>query len=100
MAAKQISMQVGDEIFEQGSCVNVYDTYAHALAHGSTGLATIATVDKLTGSAGAAITQAAKTVGVPVSQDGQILFSIDDGGGDCYLMGDGIWGAPRRVKIQ
>lgn len=100
MAAKKLSIYVGRELFAQGSCVNVYDTYAHALAHASTGLATVNSADKLTGASSTLISQAAKTVGVAVDRDGMINFYIDDAGTDCYLMADGIFGAPRRVKIQ
>lgn len=79
MADKAVNVYVGKQFHQAGQCVNVYDTYAHALAHAATGLMTISSVDKTVGTAGTAITQAAKTVGAAVDENGFCQFIVDNG---------------------
>jgi hypothetical protein len=79
MANKAVVKFVGKHFHNSGKCVNVYDTYAHALAHASTGLSTILALDKTTGGAGSAISQVAKTTGAPVDENGYVCFVVDNG---------------------
>jgi hypothetical protein len=86
-----------------GDVVNVYDTYANALAHGATGLATIKELTVLTGAVGSTITQVAKTTGVPVDNNGQVKFFADDGGSSTpywIISENGRAGGPQRVVSQ
>lgn len=86
----------------RGKIVNIYDTYAHALAHGATGLATVKTVDPLTGVVGAAIPQTVLTAGPEVDNNGQILISLDDGAvGAVYwaMSAMGRWGGPMKILV-
>lgn len=200
MALKVLNPYLGceDKLRHQGSIINVYDTYAHALAHAATGLATIYAPDRLTGDTniaslveqdltftavargtsgnditieytdgatagaevvtvvgnaisiqiddgvstatqikaafdaesdatdlasctisgtgsnaqdiidptnledgrGELVVQEAKVTGIAIDPSSSCMFQIDDGGADCYLMCDGFFGVPRRVKIQ
>lgn len=70
-------IEAGDVV---GKVVNVYDTYANALAHGATGLiATMKAVDPLTGEAdGDAIEQVAKTTGIEIDNNGKFVASLPD----------------------
>lgn len=72
--------------------VNVYDSYANALAFGAAGLiANMETVDRLTNlPTGDVIVQAAPTdfhqspagqVGVDVDANGEVVVAVEDGGG-------------------
>ena len=81
-----------------GKIVNVYDTYAHAVAHGSTGLQTVKAVDPTDGSVGSAISQTAKTAGPEVDINGRLNIALDDGTASYYLMSNaGRFGGPMRV---
>jgi len=72
----------------EGKIVNIYDTYAHALTHGATGLVTVLSVAPLTGVIGAAITQTAKTAGPTVDNKGKLLMALSDN-----LVGIVYWAA-------
>lgn len=72
-----------------GKIVNIYSSYAYALAHGATGLSTVKSVAPLTGVIGAAIPQTAKTAGPTVDNNGKLLIALDDGAG----VGAVYWGA-------
>jgi hypothetical protein len=100
MADVQVAVMVGDKRNHSGKTVNVYTSYANALLHGATGLATIKDINKLTGAAGSAITQVAKTTGFEVDQFGMIHGFIDDGTNPVFLMSDDHWGPPRRLYLQ
>jgi hypothetical protein len=107
MADKLITVNVNDYEADGastiGSVVNVYDTYANALAHTATGLSTINVMTVLTGAAGAAISQVAKTTGVTVDNNGQVKFYADDNGSsqEYFLMSvNGRSGGPQKVIAQ
>lgn len=62
-----------------GIVVNVYDTYANALAYGATGLvATLKPVNALDETIGAAISQVAGETGIETDINGKLLCSLDD----------------------
>ena len=83
-----------------GKIVNVYDTYAHALAHGATGLMTVKAVNILTGAIGAEIPQTAKTAGPAIDLKGGLVFGVSNGA-DIYLMSNaGLWGGPLKITRQ
>ncbi len=88
MATKVTSVPVGNygnRAFDSGKPWNVYDTYAHALAHGATGFITIYDFDHIAGTANvASIAQVAKQVGVLPGQDGRLVFGVDNGA-DIYI---------------
>ena len=79
MADKLIQIKVdyaeADGASVVGRIVNVYNTYANALTHGESGLATIYDYNALTGAIGDEIEQVAKTTGVTVDNNGKINFS-------------------------
>jgi hypothetical protein len=81
----------------EGKSVNVYDTYANALAHAATGLSTIYEMAPLTGLQSTEITQVAKTTGLTADQNGMVHFFVE--AGTYYLMSAGLWGPPRKVII-
>jgi hypothetical protein len=105
MADRLIQVKFDDAEADGGSVigkiVNVYDTYANALAHAATGLATINAVTVLTGAKGASISQAAKTVGVTIDNNGLCQFYAADGSySELFLMSVcGRQAGPRRVVI-
>ena len=85
-----------------GKVVNVYDTYAHALAHGATGLvATLKAVNPLTGAvSGGAITQVAKKTGVNVDANGKLLCSLSDASAEYWgAMEAGRQVGPFRISL-
>ena len=83
-----------------GKIVNVYDSYANALAHGATGLSAVSEVEALTGATGDAITQVAKTTGVEINRVGSINMALEEGTA-FYLMCDaGNWGAPLKCVFS
>ena len=57
MSDYRVTVNVGKHFFQSGKAFNVYDTYAHAISQGATGLMTIYDVSRLTGAKGAVITQ-------------------------------------------
>lgn len=83
-----------------GKIVNVYDTYAHALAHGATGLSDVSEVDALTGAVGDAITQVAKTTGVPINRVGQINMAVEEATAFFLMCEAGNWGAPLKCVFS
>jgi hypothetical protein len=103
-AYKEIHLHVGDAEADTasmvGKTVNVYDTYAHALSHSSTGLIGIFSINRLT-TRTTAVTQTAKTVGVTVDNNGVLSFAVDaDSYSEVYLMSEaGRWGGPYRLVI-
>lgn len=83
-----------------GKVVNVYDSYANALAHGATGLVTVNEVNRLTGAVGDAITQTAKTAGPEVDLNGMLVFAADEVLGHVWLnCAAGRFGGPLRVDL-
>lgn len=98
MADVIMSVYVGKELHTSGKPVNVYDTYAHALAHAATGLATVLTLNPLDGT-GAALTQVAKTTGLNVDENGMIHFLCADTLKKVFLIAVGQFGPPRRVQV-
>jgi hypothetical protein len=96
MAKVLVQVFVGPNKFMEGKTVNVYDTYANALAHAATGLSTIAAMAPLTGAEGSAVSQTAKTAGLTADQNGMVHFYIE-ASSVCYLMSAGLWGPPRKV---
>ena len=93
------TVYVGKELAMGGHIVNIYGSYANALAHSSTGLNTRAfNIDRLTGLAsGDAVSQVAKVTGFEIDQDGFIQVLIDDRDAAVYLMSNGSFGPPRRI---
>lgn len=79
MGDVQHSLHIGMGPKASGLHLNIYDTYAHALAHAATGLSTIYAVSKLDGTKGDAISQVAKSTGVPVDENGWAHFFIASG---------------------
>jgi hypothetical protein len=96
MASVLVQVFVGPNKFMEGKTVNVYDSYANALAHAATGLSTIQAMLPLTGAEGDAVSQTAKTAGLVADQNGMIHFFIE-ASTVCYLMSAGMWGPPRKV---
>ena len=83
-----------------GKVVNVYDSYANALAHSATGLVTVKSVNRLTGAIGTAITQTAKTAGPQIDLNGALVFACDDALGHVWLAcAAGRFGGPMRVDL-
>ena len=85
-----------------GKIVNVYDSYAHALAHGATGLVTVKAVNALTGAIGSSITQTAKTAGPAVDSNGRLNIGLSDGGSSkIYFLNStaGLFGGPLKVTV-
>ncbi len=99
MANGIVSVEVNRERHDEGETVNVYDTYAHALAHAATGLSTIYGMNPLDGTSSGAISQVAKTTGLKVDQFGRINFLVDTSEVSVYLMAKGCWGAPLKVLV-
>lgn len=105
MADRLLQIKVDDFEADGSSVVgkvfNVYNTYANALAHGATGLATIYAVAPLTGAKGAAISQTAKTAGVTADNNGLVQFYAADGSySELFLMSQtGRQGTPRRIVV-
>lgn len=99
---KKLNMQFIEAGDVSGKIVNVYNSYANALAHGATGLSTVYAVDPLTGAVGAAITQTAKTAGPTIDNAGNLLFAIDDGTtGAVYWLNcvAGRFGGPMKLEV-
>ena len=91
-------IEAGDVV---GKIVNVYDTYANALAHAATGLQVVKEVDQLTEAVGSAITQTARTAGPTVDNNGRLNFACDDALVEIYLMCQaGRMGGPLRVDLS
>jgi hypothetical protein len=88
---------VGECKFMEGKSVNVYSSYANALAHAATGLSTIAAMAPLDGTEGDAISQVAKTTGLTADQNGMVHFFVN--AGTYYLMSAGLWGPPRKIIV-
>jgi len=85
-----------------GKIVNIYDTYAHALSFGATGLATVKTVDPLTGVIGAAIPQTAKTAGPTIDNNNKLLIGLSDAAvGAVYWANSeaGRMGGPMKILV-
>lgn len=98
MAINLLSISVGNggnDKFHSGKPYNVYDTYAHALAQGATGLSTIYDLDHILGTQGTQISQVAKSVGVLPDQNGRLNFYCSNSA-DIYLKTEGL-GIPIRV---
>lgn len=87
-----------------GKTFNVYDTYANALAHSSTGLITgLQELNRLTGGGGDVVTQVAKTTGFDADVHGLVNFFIDDGGGysEVFVISEaGRQSGPIRLVVQ
>lgn len=99
MADKLTSIAVGNsdnDKFHSGKTWNVYDSYAHAISHGATGLMTIKDYDHITGVAGSAISQVSKQVGVVPDQNGRLNFVVDNGA-DIFVITEG-YGVPIQVR--
>ena len=81
MADKVIKLDLNylEEGDVSGKIVNIYDSYANAVAHGATGLQTVKDVNELTGVVGSAIPQTAKTAGPTINLNGKLVISLDDG---------------------
>ena len=67
-----------------GKIVNVYTSYANAVAHADTGLATIYEINGITGAVGDAIVQKGKNststqVGLTINENGRIQFACASG---------------------
>jgi hypothetical protein len=105
MAKVHVNEYIGDELHCSGKTVNIYDTYANALAHASTGLvgaSGLFIMAPLTGAEGAGITQVAKTHGLVVDENGMIHFVIDSAvvtAGFVYAMITDQYGPPRKITI-
>jgi cobalamin biosynthesis protein CobT len=106
MSYRVVTLPVGyaeaDGMGMIGKIINVYDSYAHALAHGSAGLETVKDVDRLTGDVGDTITQTAKTAGPTVDVNGKLVIALEDGSDEMsyWLKCDaGRWGAPRKITV-
>ncbi len=99
MANSIVSVYVGRERHNEGEVVNVYDSYAEALAHAATGLSTILGMNPLNGTSSGAIVQAAKVTGLTVDQFGRVNFLTDSAQAAVYLMAKGCWGAPLKVPV-
>jgi hypothetical protein len=84
-----------------GDIINVYDTYANALAHAASGLiADLYTVDVVSGEKGVALPQTAKTAGPVVDNNGVVIFAVNDSNSEVYLMSDsGRFGGPKRIVV-
>ena len=83
-----------------GKVVNVYDTYAHALAHAATGLVEVKALNVLTGAAGATVAQTAKTAGPAVDSNGRLSFVYQGAEPKLWLMSTaGRFGGPLPVDI-
>ena len=103
-----------------GKTVLIYDTYANALAFGSTGLldnARVFELDRLTDAKGDAVTQSkggtlsacgtgavTPDVGLSIDVDGNLVGCIDDNGGavtEVFLASEtGNGRQPRRVDVS
>lgn len=105
MADVHVNACIGCHLHNSGKTVNIYDTYANALAHASTGLIGVSGIfetDLLTGAAGDGITQVAKTNGLIVDQNGMIHFNVDTAvvtAGFVYAMMTDQFGPPRKITI-
>lgn len=85
-----------------GKVINVYDTYAHALSHGATGLLTdVREFNLLTYEVKKPIPQTAKTAGPTVNVHGVLAVAVDvNAHSEIYLMSNaGRWGGPRRIAL-
>ena len=85
-----------------GRIINVYDTYAHALAHAATGLVTdCRAFNRLTYQVQGLIAQTAKTAGPTVDIHGVLAIAVDTNAHtEIYLMSNaGRWGGPRRIAL-
>jgi len=85
-----------------GRIINVYDTYAHALAHAATGLVTdCRAFNRLTYQVQGLIAQTAKTAGPTVDIHGVLANAVDTNAHtEIYLMSNaGRWGGPRRIAL-
>lgn len=98
----KLNMEFMEEGDATGKIVNVYDSYANALAHGATGLATVKAVDPLTGAIGNAISQTAKTAGPTVDANNKLLIALSDAtNGAVYWLNSvaGRMGGPLKVVV-
>ena len=85
-----------------GKIVNVYDSYAHALAHKAAGLKTVKDVNRLTGGVGDVIPQTAKTAGPEIDLNGKLVIALEDGTtGRTYWLNStaGRFGGPMRIDL-
>ncbi len=86
-----------------GKIINIYNSYANALAHGSSGLSTVKAVDPLDGTVGDEIEQTAKTAGPTVDNNGKLLVALDDGSGNgaVYWANSvmGRFGGPMKIVV-
>lgn len=105
MADVHVNAFIGVSLHQSGKVVNIYDTYANALAHAATGLVGVTGLfetDELTGAAGDGITQEAKVTGLTVDQNGMIHFNVDTSvvtAGFVYAMCTDQFGPPRKIAI-
>lgn len=91
----------------EGRVVNVYGSYANALAFAETGLSTVKAVDRLTNAAGDAITQrspahASGQTGPRVDVHGDLVIALDDNSGSqvYYLMSNsGRQNGPQKIVV-
>lgn len=98
----KIDMQFCEAGSVDGKIVNVYYTYADALAHASGRFATVKAVDVLTGVIGAEIPQTAKTAGPTIDVNGKLIIALDDATyGAVYWLAcqAGRMGGPLKVVV-
>ena len=114
MADKVIKLDMSfieaDPSSTPGKVVNIYDTYANALAHGETGLQVVKAVDPLDNSVGVTIPQrspkgtapatGATNIGPEVDINGKLLIALDDGVTEYYANGTaGRFGGPLKITV-
>ena len=99
MATLLQQVYVGRDFHNSGAVINLYDTYAHALARGSTGLvADCETMDPTDGTTDGVVTQVAGTTGWEVDQNGFVHLHIITTSAEVFLMATGQFGPPRRIQ--
>ena len=100
----QVSVSVDCKFAEAGDTwgkiVNIYDSYANALAHGATGLSAVSLIEPLTGAIGAAVTQVAKTTGIEIDRSGQINMALEEATAFYLMCEAGNWGAPLKCVFS
>jgi hypothetical protein len=112
MAKKIVTLDLchleADVVAVWGKVVNVYDSFANAIANGDTGLVSVFAVNRLTGAiASDATVQRGKNstagtqTGIAIDEFGKFVFGVDDAITLVYLNSAcGRQGGPLKVQIE
>jgi hypothetical protein len=109
MAKKLVTVEMSgceaDGVAVWGKVVNVYDSYANAIANGDTGLVPVFAVNPVTGSiASSATTQHGKNstsaqAGLTINEMGKFLFAVDVSTAPIVYLNSALGGMGGVMKV-